>query len=140
MRIKLLIVFIFVTNSFSDLKININLDKINKNEDLLTKESLMKEIIKNNIKFPEIVYAQAILETGHLKSYNCRVRHNLFGFYNGKRYLEFKNWKECIKFKKLWQDKKYKGGSYYRFLNGLPYAEDSLYCKKLLNIKYEKTK
>jgi len=117
-----------------------NVTKIEKivTNDSLTLDNVYQELIKQEVKYPNIVICQVILETGYLKSYSCKVRNNLFGFYNGKRYLEFSNWKECIAFKKQWQDKKFKGGNYYTFLETLPYAEDQKYCNKLKHIKYEK--
>lgn len=57
----------------------------------LTIPNLLAEIKKNNIKFPKIVLAQAILETGWFKSSVCRNKHNLFGLTNPrtKTYYEF---------------------------------------------------
>lgn len=37
------------------------------------------------VKHPQIVYAQAVLETGHFKSDLCLNDNNLFGLYNSKR-------------------------------------------------------
>lgn len=104
----------------------------------LTLDNVYKELIKQEVKYPDIVIRQCILETGHLTSYNCKVRNNLFGFYNGKEYLCFNSWQECIKYKKRWQNRKYKKGNYYTFLEKLPYATDSLYIVKLKRINYDK--
>lgn len=46
---------------------------------VLTIPNLLAEIKKNGIKYPKIVLAQAILETGWFKSSVCRNKHNLFG-------------------------------------------------------------
>lgn len=106
--------------------------------DTLSLDNVYKELLRQKIKYPDIVLAQCILETGSLKSYNCRVRNNLFGFYNGKKYLSFKHWKDCIKFKKKWQDKYFKGGDYYRFLLNIGYSEeDSIYIMKVKKIKFK---
>jgi len=100
----------------------------------LTVENLMIEIIKNEIKHPKIVLRQAILETGWFKSYNCKKRNNIFGWYNGD-YLEFNTWEDCVKYYKRWQDRKYKGGDYFEFLTRIGYASDEDYIWKLKHIK-----
>ena len=57
----------------------------------LTIPNLYQEIIRNGIKHPKIVLAQAILETGWFRSPLCRNRHNLFGLTNPKtrKYYKF---------------------------------------------------
>ena len=45
----------------------------------VTYENLYAEIIKKEIKFPKIVWAQAILESGHFKSSVFKTNNNLFG-------------------------------------------------------------
>ncbi len=111
-----------------------------KNNDSLTLDNVYQELINQGIRYPDIIICQVILETNYLKSYNCRTRNNLFGFYNGKRYLKFDNWKQCVAFKRVWQEKYYKNDKqpYYKFLTNLPYAEDLEYVAKLKQIKYEK--
>lgn len=96
---------------------------------------LFQELINSNIKFSDIVLKQAFLETGTFTSYSFSNRHNLFGFQGQNGYLEFKDWKECVKYCKEWQDKYYKGGDYYDFLEKLPYAQDSTYVSVLRDYK-----
>jgi hypothetical protein len=57
-------------------------------------------------------------ETGHLKCTKCSLRfNNLFGFWNGERYLEFDTWEDSIDYYERWQIRKgYDGGDYYDFL------------------------
>ena len=87
------------------------------------------------IKHKDIVLRQSILETGHYKSYSCRIRNNLFGFrYKGK-YLEFNSWKESIDYYEGWQNRKYKGGDYFTFLIRVGYATDKAYVSKLKGIR-----
>ena len=82
---------------------------------------------KIGIKYPEILLNQIRLETGNLtKIYG----NNLFGF-KSEEYLSYDTWVDCIKYAKVWQDKKYKGGNYYAFLVRINYAQDSLYIQKL---------
>jgi flagellum-specific peptidoglycan hydrolase FlgJ len=95
-----------------------------------------------NIEHEEIVLRQAILETGWFESYNCRVRHNLFGFRhrskttddNKNGYFIFDNWKDSVKYYEEWQDKYYKGGDYYEFLEEIGYATSPTYVEKLKGI------
>jgi hypothetical protein len=67
-------------------------------------KAYLKEI---NIKFPEVVYNQARLESGNFKSNLFRKKHNMFGMKKamsratlsvGKpnEYAYFKSWKECV--------------------------------------------
>ena len=65
----------------------------------LTIPNLYQEIIRNGIKHPKIVLAQAILETGWFRSPFCRNRHNLFGLTNPKtgKYYEFNHWMESVR-------------------------------------------
>lgn len=107
------------------------------NTDTLTLDNVLREIKRQEIKFPEVVLRQCILETGYLKSNICKKYNNLFGFYYISDYLKFNNWKESIAYYKKFQDAKYKGGNYYHFLDRLPYAEDSLYTQSLKNIKLD---
>jgi flagellum-specific peptidoglycan hydrolase FlgJ len=91
-----------------------------------------KELVKIGVKFPEIVLAQAKLETGHFKSVYCNERYNLFGFQTKQGYMYFKSWKHCCQYYKHWQDRHYRyGEDYYSFLKRIGYATDSNYIKKV---------
>lgn len=71
-------------------------------------EGLMEALIYYELDFPEIVYTQAILETGHFKSRICKEYNNLFGLYNStiNDYYKFDNWWESvIGYKELVQKK-----------------------------------
>lgn len=93
---------------------------------------LRKEIISLDIKHPNIVYAQAKLETGNFKSKLFLNQCNLFGFKNKKgKWMTFEDWKSCCKYYKTWQEKRYKGGDYYQFLVKVNYAEDINYIEKV---------
>lgn len=93
------------------------------------------------IKHPDIVYAQAIVETGWFKCKHCSMeRNNIFGFQTKKGYITFDDWKESVDYYKRWQDKYYSDGNYYDFLECLyetnsgrcvRYATDSTYTNKL---------
>lgn len=92
------------------------------------------------IVYPEIVYAQALLETGHFKSDLCVRHNNLFGLYNSKRkrYFKFNHWTESVKAYKDMIQYRYKPPSnYYQFLKRIRYASDPQYIKKLKKLENE---
>lgn len=97
-------------------------------------EGLMEALEYYGVKHPQIVYAQAVLETGHFKSDLCLNDNNLFGLYNSKkhRYHTFDHWKDCIiAYKEMIQYKYKDGNDYLNFLKEIGYAEDSEYICKL---------
>lgn len=109
-------------------------------------EGLIEALEYYGVKHPQIVYAQAVLETGHFKSDLCLNDNNLFGLYNSKRcrYHTFDHWKDCIIAYKEMIQYKYKGDSnkppndYYKFLSDIGYAKDPNYIKKLKRIVNDK--
>ena len=102
-----------------------------------TDSLLYQACVYYDIYTPEVVIAQAILETGHYCSEICKRDNNLFGLYNSrkKEYFKFKHWTESVKAYKDMIQYKYKyGEDYHIFLDRIGYAEDSLYNNKLKNI------
>ena len=100
----------------------------------LPQEGLMEALEYYDIKHPQIVYAQAVLETGHFKSDLCLNGNNLFGLYDSKnhRYYTFDHWKDCIiSYKEMIQYKYKDDDNYLNFLKEIGYAEDSEYIYKL---------
>ncbi len=102
-----------------------------------TVKSVYAELVKQDVKHPEIVLAQSLLETGWYQCDGCSMDvNNLFGLYNSrkKEYFPYDNWKKSIGgykrgiqykyFKKDYQD-------YYQFLNDIGYASDPQYTIKL---------
>lgn len=109
---------------------------------LSPEEGLWEAIDYYGLQYPEIVYAQAVLETGHFKSDLCIYSNNLFGLYdsNNKEYFQFNHWSESVLAYRDMVQYKYKPpNDYYQFLKDLPYAEDKDYINKLKNIvrRYE---
>lgn len=104
----------------------------------LTQENVYKALIHYNIKYPKIVLAQAILETGHFKSNVCKKYNNLFGLYNSriKDYYRFKHWSQSIIGYKNYIQYRYTNlkESYFNFLNRIGYAEDPNYIKVVQQI------
>lgn len=100
----------------------------------LTEKNLKKELIRQNIKYPNIVLAQAELESNLGKSDVATSTNNLFGLRKGKRYRRFGHWTESVKAYKNLIQSKYSGGNYYTFLNKIGYAEDPSYTDKLKDL------
>jgi len=78
-------------------------------------KNLYGEIVKTGIKFPEIVWAQAILESGHFKSNVFKSNNNLFGMMVPRKrstvalpgsslYAKYESWKSSVYDYKLYQD------------------------------------
>lgn len=83
--------------------------------DKLDYHALYCEIVKQEIKYPDIAFAQAILESGHFKSNIFLNNNNLFGMRLakarqttaiGKRkgYAVYDNWVMSVQDYKLWQE------------------------------------
>lgn len=102
----------------------------------LTIPNLYAEIIRNGIRHPKIVLAQAILETGWFTSPVCRNKHNLFGLTNPRtgKYFEFGHWMESVQAYYTKVQYKYKGGNYLLWLRKIGYAEDPRYVHSLSRI------
>ena len=102
----------------------------------LTIPNLLAEIKKNGIKYPKIVLAQAILETGWFKSSVCRNKHNLFGLTNPrtKTYYEFDHWTESVKAYYTKVQYRYSSGNYLLWLKKIGYAEDKGYIKAVISV------
>lgn len=106
-------------------------------------EGLREALEYYNVQYPEIVYAQAILETGHFKSNLCINGNNLFGLYNSRKgkYYTFNHWVNSVEAYVKYVQYKYKPpNDYYKFLEELPYAIDKEYINKLKRIVYETNK
>lgn len=102
----------------------------------LMDSSVYREIVSQKIYHPDIVLAQAKLETGNYKSKACNVYNNLFGLRkpNGS-YYKFNSWQESVKAYKNWIQNKYTPpNDYYNFLDSIGYAEDISYTNKLRNM------
>ena len=102
----------------------------------LTIPNLYQEIIRNGIRYPKIVLAQAILETGWFRSPLCRNRHNLFGLTNPQtgKYYEFNHWTESVRAYYTKVQYKYKGGNYPLWLRDVCYAEDPRYIREVIRV------
>ena len=112
-------------------------------------QRLYEQILKSGVKFPEIVFAQAVLESGHFTSSLFERANNLFGMKvptkrettaigstNG--YSKYQHWHDSIYDYKLWQEFLFsKRGElskaqYYAYLKKW-YASDKKYVNKVQN-------
>lgn len=103
--------------------------------DKSAKEGLREALEFYDIQHPDVVYAQAILETGHFKSTGCLEYNNLFGLHSGTKHCRFNHWTDGVIAYKEWIQRRYKPPEdYYKFLSRIHYAEDSTYISKLKQI------
>lgn len=104
----------------------------------LNAEVLYKTLEHYEFPHPEIITAQAILETGDFKSRLCKTKNNIFGLYNSRElnYFRFDSWISCVfAYKKYILDGRYDGEQcFYQYLQDIGYAEDSLYIPKVRHI------
>ncbi len=105
------------------------------------KDSVYAYILKADIKHPEIVLRQAILETGWFQSKHLMKRNNLFAFRSTKKYMWFDTWQESIEYYKRWQDANYTNPeeNYYSFLVRIKYARTTDYIKTLKQISLKRS-
>ena len=120
----------------------------------LTHEVLYEQIIQKDIKFPDIVFAQAVLESGHFKSQLFLNNNNLFGMKTPKRrettainkgksgYALYKSWDSSVDDYRLWQEFTLKNKEditekEYFSLLGRVYASDKSYVETLKKVIIE---
>lgn len=96
-----------------------------------TREQVLREIQRQGIPHPHIVFAQARLETGNFTSRRCRVQHNLFGIKHQGKYASYRRWQDSVADYKRSISSRYQGGDYYAFLRRINYASDPRYIQKL---------
>lgn len=98
---------------------------------LSAKEGLKDALLYYEIKHPEIVYAQALIETGNFTAKNCMRKNNLFGLMQGRKLRTFNHWSESVLYYKKKIQSRYTGGDYYAFLRKIRYAASSTYTRAL---------
>lgn len=118
-------------------------------EETLTKEALWSTINEMGIKHPDVVFAQALLESGDFSSPVCKRNNNLFGMkmpelrktvaHPGfKGYAKYESWKQSIYDYKLYQEHLFRNGElsrsqYISKLNKI-YSEVSDYSTRLKRV------
>ena len=128
---------------------------INHNHNEFTQEKFIKEIDKLNFRFPHIVLAQSIIETGHFTSTIFKENNNLFGMREARQRINtaggtrrchafYDNWLESL-FDYGFYSSRYLGKlktekEYFEYLSK-HYATDVNYVSKLkIIIKKENLK
>lgn len=111
-------------------------------------ENFKELIVELNIRFPHIVYAQAIEETGYFTSTIFRENNNLFGMKEPvirattavgthRGHAHYSNWMNSVKDYALWQSSMARGinseEEYLLMLDKI-YAENPNYINNLKNI------
>ncbi len=112
-------------------------------------EMVYKFLVEHRAPFPEILYAQAILESNNFKSSLFMTNNNCYGMREpGKRvtmskgesygYASFDTWKDCI-LDRLYYNCLYLNDikteeQYYQYLDNSGYAEDPNYISKVRKI------
>lgn len=117
-----------------------------------TEQNLKQLILDLNMKFPDIVFAQAKLESGNFKSKVFKQNNNLFGMRQATSrpttsseveggYAYYANWKESVIDYALYQSKYLSDltRSQYLAYLGKNYAEDSSYTAGILKVISNKT-
>lgn len=113
-----------------------------------SQDELVDMLDELNVRYPHIVLAQAILETGHYSSAVFKTNHNLFGMKEARRRVKtakgtqlnhayYDNWRESVYDYAFYQCR-YMGRidsetEYYQALDA-SYAEGSNYSAKLKQI------
>ena len=108
-------------------------------------DEVNEEVLYNTLKHydfpnPAIITAQAVLESGNFKSKLCKYNNNLFGLYNSRTmsYFKFDSWISCVfAYKQFILSKYNPEEDYYKFLDRIGYAEDSLYESKVKELELD---
>lgn len=91
----------------------------------LNVDNVRQYIRLKGIRWPNIVWAQCMVETGYLTCTNCCLqKNNLFGFMIGRKCMEFPNWQSSVDYYARWQIRNMNPGEdYFAFLKRIGYAE-----------------
>lgn len=115
----------------------------------LSKESLKREIEKHNFRFPDLIYRQAIIESG-LNSPLAKKHNNIFGMFHpvkrhttskGKSkngYATYESWQESVRDRYIYDTLFLKNHSRDNYLSYLErvYCGFPGYKKALLSVRY----
>jgi len=138
----------FQSDTLDTIENKIKIINLQKEKDKFSRERFIEELKDKNLKFPYIVMAQAIVESGMGKSLLFKQNNNLFGMRLAKSrlipnaeskygYASYKKWQDCV------LDMAYFQASYLNGVNteeeyllylGSNYAEASKYTNTLKQI------
>lgn len=148
MKFKIILVTLIltlITNNISNGTLTSGMEFLCKR---ISYSTLYQEILKSGVMFPDVVFAQALLESGNFTSNVFKVENNLFGMKYPRRrkttsmeegdtgYANYIHWTQSVYDYKLWQNqslknRKIKTQTEYLKHLGRVYAEDKNYIKKL---------
>lgn len=96
------------------------------------------------VKHPNVVWAQARLESGNFESKTYKQKHNCLGIYDSKRkqYAWFNSWQECVE---AYRDRvQYRftrtdatDEEYLQWLTKIGYAKEKTYASRVRKIMWE---
>jgi flagellum-specific peptidoglycan hydrolase FlgJ len=132
----------------------ITLSKTNQTYEIITQvisfseQNVYRQLIKIGIAYPDVVLAQAKIETGNFTSKIFRENHNMFGMKlperrqttavgKNRNHAKYTDWIQSVRDYKLWQDQMiHKAPTKRAYLAYLKrnYAEDKNYIKKIKQI------
>lgn len=140
----LILVLFLLTLMFSN---NVRAQEVEETQPI-NYENLYEEILKQGIKFPDVVFAQAVIETGNFTSKLFRNANNLFGMKLPKKretlavgkekrgFAVFESWTHSVNDYLLWQEfifrnKEIKTKKQYLAYLNKNYAENKSYISYL---------
>jgi uncharacterized FlgJ-related protein len=110
----LTIILSFIGSGFIMFNSNNVETKYSYNDTTLNESNVYITLLRLNIKYPEVVMSQIMIESSHLTSRLCRKNNNLLGMtVPGKRqttaineegYAKYKSWMDCVLDYKFYQD------------------------------------
>jgi len=132
----------------------ITLSKTNQTYEIIThvisfsELNVYKQLVKVGIAYPDVVLAQAKIETGNFTSKIFRENHNMFGMKlperrqttavgENRNHAKYTDWIQSVRDYKLWQDQMiHRAPTKRAYLAYLKrnYAEDKNYIKKIKQI------
>ena len=140
---KMVIMILLLLMVTGELKNGIVVVAITHQHHLFSKENMMRLIYDLNIAHPDIVIAQAIIESGNFKSNIFKENNNLFGMkmpeYRkttaigiNRGHAVYRNWRESVIDYALWQGKRARYQTKSQYLRRLrSYATDPNYITKI---------
>lgn len=148
--ITLSFIAVFILSSFiwkEVVVVNAEKQVVIKTNDDFTKEKFLKEIEKYSFKYPDIVIAQAMLESSHFKSPVFIENNNMFGMREAKiristskgtnlNHAYYDTWKDCIADRALYEAQylsKLSREEYLTYLDKV-YAEGKGYSRLIKKI------
>ena len=143
-------IVVFVLSSFiwkEVVVVNAEKELVIKTNDDFTKEKFLKEIEKYSFKYPDIVVAQAMVESSHFKSPVFIENNNMFGMREAKvristskgtnlNHAYYNTWKDCIADRALYEAQylsKLSREEYLIYLDKV-YAEGKGYSKLIKQV------